>query len=316
MVGHTAAAGHASPTWCSTTPRSSRHCRTTRIDAAGLVSLDELTTARNTPGICIRRAPAPSWYHFTFNGAPGSILADKNLRLAVAKGIDRQAIADVTQRGLVDKPAAAEQPHLRRRPEGLPGQQRRGGLRPGEGQGRNSTRLGWRINGQFREKDGRQLVIRDVLYDAQTRRSSSPRSRRTASRRSASSSNSTPRAAAASSPTTSSPATSTSPSSRWVGDAFPLCCLTQIYTTRRGKQLRQDQQLRRSTPRSSRRSTSSTRPRPATLANELDKMIWAEAVSACRCSSRPATSRCAAPWRTYGPAGIGDLDYTKIGFMK
>ena len=74
------------------------------IDAAGLVSLDELTTARNTPGISIRRAPAPSWYHFTFNGAPGSILSDKNLRLAIAKGIDRQAIADVTQRGMVDKP--------------------------------------------------------------------------------------------------------------------------------------------------------------------------------------------------------------------
>ena len=28
--------------------------------------------------------------------------------------------------------------------------------------------LGWRLNGQFREKDGRQLVIRDVLYDAET----------------------------------------------------------------------------------------------------------------------------------------------------
>ena len=26
--------------------------------------------------------------------------------------------------------------------------------------------LGWRLNGQFREKDGRQLTIRDVFYDA------------------------------------------------------------------------------------------------------------------------------------------------------
>ena len=30
--------------------------------------------------------------------------------------------------------------------------------------------LGWRLNGQFREKDGRQLVIRDVLAEAQTTR--------------------------------------------------------------------------------------------------------------------------------------------------
>ncbi len=74
------------------------------IDAVGLGSLDELTIARRTAGVSIRRAPGLSWYHFTFNGAPGSILSDKALRLAVAKGIDRQAIADVTQRGLVDKP--------------------------------------------------------------------------------------------------------------------------------------------------------------------------------------------------------------------
>ena len=26
--------------------------------------------------------------------------------------------------------------------------------------------LGWRLNGQFREKDGQQLVIRDVLFDS------------------------------------------------------------------------------------------------------------------------------------------------------
>ena len=30
--------------------------------------------------------------------------------------------------------------------------------------------LGWQLNGQFREKDGRQLVIRDVFYDAQSTR--------------------------------------------------------------------------------------------------------------------------------------------------
>ncbi len=58
------------------------------IDATGLGSLDELTIARRTPGISIRRTPGLQWYHFTFNGAPGSILSDKALRLAVAKGID------------------------------------------------------------------------------------------------------------------------------------------------------------------------------------------------------------------------------------
>ncbi|MBV8928075.1 MAG: ABC transporter family substrate-binding protein, partial [Mycobacteriaceae bacterium] len=74
------------------------------IDATGIASLDEMTIVQRTPGISVRRAPGPSWYHFTFNGAPGSILADKKLRLAIAKGIDRQTIANVTQRGLADNP--------------------------------------------------------------------------------------------------------------------------------------------------------------------------------------------------------------------
>ena len=50
------------------------------IDAAGLAVLDELTIAQRTAGVSIRRAPRASWYHFTFNGAQGSILADQALR--------------------------------------------------------------------------------------------------------------------------------------------------------------------------------------------------------------------------------------------
>ena len=74
------------------------------IDASGVASLDELKTTRSAPGIAMRRAPSAQWYHMTFNGAPGSILADPKLRMAIAKGIDRQAIVTVAQNGLVDKP--------------------------------------------------------------------------------------------------------------------------------------------------------------------------------------------------------------------
>ncbi len=86
------------------------------IDASGLGlarRADHRPRAR--PGSRSGARPSNSWYHFTFNGAPGSILADKALRLAIAKGIDRQAIADITQRGLADKPGHPEQPRLRRR---------------------------------------------------------------------------------------------------------------------------------------------------------------------------------------------------------
>ncbi len=65
----------------------------------------------------------------------------------------------------------------------------------------------------------------------------------------------------------------------WVGDAFSLCCLNQIYTTERGEQLRQDQQ---SGDRRQGRSRCFDELDPAkarALANELDKMIFDEVFS-------------------------------------
>ena len=193
------------------------------IDATGVASLDELTIARNTPGISIRRAPSASWYHFTFNGAPGSILADKALRLAIAKGIDRQAIANITQRGLADNPVPLNNHMFVAGQEGYQDNSGVVAFDPEKAK-EELDALGWRLNGQFREKDGRQLVIRDV-FTTHNRQGRSARSRRTALRRSASSSSLTRNPAAASSPTTSSSATSTSPSSAGRAIAFSLCCL-------------------------------------------------------------------------------------------
>ena len=139
------------------------------LDATGVASLDELTIARNTPGISIRRAPSASWYHFTFNGAPGSILADKALRLAIAKGIDRQAIANISQRGLADNPVPLNNHIYVAGQEGYQDNSAVVAFDPEKAK-QELDALGWRLNGQFREKDGRQLVIRDVLYDAQTTR--------------------------------------------------------------------------------------------------------------------------------------------------
>ncbi len=94
------------------------------IDAADVGSLDDMVTAQRTPGIAIRSAPAPIWYHFTFNGAPGSILDDRE---AAAGDLQRHRPPDHRQRrpAWPDRPSdAAEQPRFRRRPGGLPRQQR------------------------------------------------------------------------------------------------------------------------------------------------------------------------------------------------
>ncbi len=139
------------------------------IDASGIGSLDQLTIARRTKGVSIRRAPTPSWYHFTFNGAKGSILADPALRRAVAEGIDRQSIAAVSQHGLSSNPAALNN-HIF--VEGQQGYEDNSGVvayNPEKAK-HDLDALGWKLNGPFRERNGQQLVIRDLFYDAQTSR--------------------------------------------------------------------------------------------------------------------------------------------------
>ncbi|MBO0876247.1 MAG: ABC transporter family substrate-binding protein [Pseudonocardia sp.] len=55
--------------------------------------VDQLRRAQSMPGVVIRNAPSRDFTHVTFNGAQGSVLADPDLRRAIARGIDRQAIA-------------------------------------------------------------------------------------------------------------------------------------------------------------------------------------------------------------------------------
>ncbi|MFF2086472.1 ABC transporter family substrate-binding protein [Nocardia sp. NPDC058176] len=137
------------------------------LDATALNGIEEVTTATNTAGIAVRRAPANRFSHFTFNGAPGSILADPKLRVAISKGIDRQAIATATQQGVVADPKPLNN-HLY-----LVGQK---GYRDNaesvsydpEAAARMLDELGWKLNGDVREKDGRKLEIRDVMYQADT----------------------------------------------------------------------------------------------------------------------------------------------------
>ncbi len=282
------------------------------IDAAGLGSLDELTTARNTAGISIRRAPGPSWYHFTFNGAPGSILADKALRLAVAKGIDRQAIADVTQRGLVDKPVPLNNHVFVAGQQGYQDNSAVAAFDPEQARAELDA-LGWKLNGQFREKDGKPLVIRDVLYDAQSTRQFGQIAQNNLAQIGVKLE------------------LDAKPGNNffsqyintgdfdiaqfsWVGDAFPLGGLTQIFASdgdsNFGKigspeidakieavldELDQD--------------------KARVLANELDQMLWAEGFSLPLTQS-PGNVGVRSTLANFGPAGIGDIDYTKVGFTQ
>ena len=282
------------------------------IDATGLASLDELTIARRTAGISIRRAPGLSWYHFTFNGAPGAILSDKALRLAIAKGIDRQAIADVTQRGLVDKPAPLNN-HIY--VAGQKGYQDNSQVVPydPEKAKQELDALGWKLNGQFREKDGKQLVIRDVLYDAQTTRQVALVAQNSLAQIGVNLQiDAKPGDGFFTNYVNVGDFDITQFS--WVGDAFALCCLNQIYTTgadsNYGKisspeiDAKVDDTLNELDPDKAR-----------ALANDVDKLIWGEGFSLPLFQS-PGNVAVRTNLANFGPAGLGDLNYSTIGFTK
>jgi peptide/nickel transport system substrate-binding protein len=282
------------------------------IDATGIGSLDELTIARRTAGISIRRAPALSWYHFTFNGAPGSILADKALRLAVAKGIDRQAIANVSQRGLVDNPVPLNNHIYVAGQEGYQDNSAVTAFDPEKAK-QELDALGWRMNGQFREKDGRQLVIRDVFFDSLSTRQIAQVAQ-----------NSLAQIGVKLDLVTAPGGTLFTDyitvgnfdigQFSWVADPFALSSLTQIFASGGESNFGKigspeiDAQIEK--------TLDELDPAKArTLSNELDKMVWAEGFSLPLFQSA-GNSAVRSTLANFGPAGLGDLDYTKIGFMK
>jgi peptide/nickel transport system substrate-binding protein len=282
------------------------------IDATGLASLDELTVARRTEGVSIRRAPGNSWYHFTFNGAPGSILADKGLRLAIAKAIDRQTIADVTQRGLADSPVPLNNHVYVAGQEGYQDNSAVVAFDPEKAK-QELDALGWRLNGQFREKDGRQLVIRDVLYDSLTTRQFGQIAQNNLAQVGVKLDLDAKGGGGFFSNHINVGDFDIAQFS-WVGDAFPLSGLPQIYASdgesNFGKigspeiDAKIEQTLEQLDPAKARDS-----------ANEVDKLIWAEGFSLPLTQS-PGNVAVRSTLANFGAFGLADADYTKIGFTK
>ncbi len=282
------------------------------IDATGTATLDELTVARRTEGVSIRRAPGNSWYHFTFNGAPGSILADKALRLAIGKAIDRQTIANVTQRGLADNPVPLNNHVYVAGQEGYQDNSAVVAFDPEKAK-QELDALGWRLNGQFREKDGRQLVIRDVLYDSLSTRQFGQIAQNNLAQVGVKLDLDAKGGAGFFSNHINVGDFDIAQFS-WVGDAFPLSGLPQIYASggesNFGKigspeiDAKIEQTLEELDPAKAR-----------DLANEVDKLIWAEGFSLPLTQS-PGNVAVRSTLANFGAFGLADADYTKIGFMK
>jgi peptide/nickel transport system substrate-binding protein len=282
------------------------------IDASGLASLDELTVARRTPGIAIRRAPGLSWYHFTFNGAPGSILADPALRNAISKGIDRQTIANVTQRGLTDNPAPLNNHIYVAGQNGYQDNSAVVAFDPEKAK-QELDALGWKMNGQFREKDGKQLVIRDVFYDAQTTRQVGQVAQNSLAQIGVK----LDLQAKGGTGFFSQYITVGNfdiAQFAWGADAFPLSGLTQIYLSTGESNFGKigspeiDAKIEQTL-------NELDADKARALANELDKLIWADDVSL-PLFQTPGNVAVRSNLANFGAAGLADVNYTAIGFMK
>lgn len=282
------------------------------IDATGLASLDEVTIARRTQGISIRRAPSASWYHFTFNGAPGSILADPALRTAISKGIDRQTIANVTQRGLADNPAPLNNHIYVAGQQGYQDNSAPAAFDP-EAAKKELDDLGWKMNGQFREKDGKQLVVRDTFYDAASTRQVAQIAQNSLAQIGVK----LDLQAKGGNGFFSQYITVGNfdiAQFTWVADAFPLSGLTQIYASGGDSNFGKIG----SPDIDAKIEATLTELDPAkarVLANDVDKALWAEGFglplfqSAGNVAVRSTLAN-------FGAAGMADVDYTAIGFMK
>ncbi|GCB01722.1 hypothetical protein NCCNTM_53560 [Mycolicibacterium sp. NCC-Tsukiji] len=284
------------------------------IDATGLGSIDDMVRARRTKGVDIRTAPGPTWSHLTFNGAPGSILADPAVRHAVAMGIDRKTIVTVLQHGLVDNPVPLNN-HIY--VAGQAGYQNNSGGTPfdPEAARRELDALGWKLPAgrSVREKDGKPLKVRIVFYDAPSGRQIGQLTQKTLAD-----------IGVKLELVVSSGADFFSqyiiPSNfdiaafAWQGDAFPLSGLTQIYASggesNFGKvgtpeiDAKIEQTLDELDP-----------VKAQALANQLDRMLWAETFSLPLAQS-PGNAAVRSTLANYGPAGLGDLNYMTIGFTK
>ncbi|BAX93841.1 ABC transporter family substrate-binding protein [Mycobacterium shigaense] len=282
------------------------------VDAAGVGTLDDAVIAERTPGIVIRRAPAPTWSHFTFNGAPGSILADDRLRLAICRGINRQAIVDVVQHGLTPHPVPLNNHVFVDGQVGYQNNSAPGDYNPEQAR-KDLDALGWKLNGSVREKDGRQLAVRDVFYDAQSNRQVAMVAQNNLAQigvklvLDAKSGNGffSQYVSVGDFDVT---------QFSWVGGAFPLSALPQIYTSdgdsNFGKigndaiDAKIDQTLSELDPDKAR-----------ALANQVDAMLWQESFSL-PLFQTPGNMAVRSDLANYGAHGIADIDYTAIGFTK
>jgi peptide/nickel transport system substrate-binding protein len=125
--------------------------------------LNSFARAQSAAGVTVRKALAPNYRHITFNGRPGNILADQQLRIAIQKAINRQAITQAQIGRIVPGVMPLGNHIFVQGQRGYQDNSQVVAYNPAEAS-RMLDQLGWTRQGQgVRSKNGKQLVIRDVI---------------------------------------------------------------------------------------------------------------------------------------------------------
>jgi peptide/nickel transport system substrate-binding protein len=125
--------------------------------------INSFAKAQSAAGVTVRKALAPNYRHITFNGRPGNILADEQLRIAIQKGINRQAITQAQIGRIVPGVTPLGDHIFMQGQRGYQDNSQGVAYNPGDAS-RMLDQLGWTRQGQgVRSKDGKLLEIRDVI---------------------------------------------------------------------------------------------------------------------------------------------------------
>ncbi|MFI6482836.1 ABC transporter family substrate-binding protein [Nonomuraea sp. NPDC050663] len=118
--------------------------------------------AKGTQGAVVRQAAGPDFRHITINGE-SPMLSDPNVRQAIAMGINRQAIAQSDLQGL-DWPITLLNNHFfMNTQEGYQDNAGPLGVYDAAKAGQALDTAGWKLSGQTRMKDGKELNLRFVM---------------------------------------------------------------------------------------------------------------------------------------------------------
>ncbi|MEV8632251.1 ABC transporter family substrate-binding protein [Streptosporangium sp. NPDC051023] len=125
-------------------------------------SAPDYARAKSSQGAIIRQAAGPDFRHFTMNGE-SALLSDVNVRRAIAMGINRQAITQSDLQGL-DWPIVLLNNHFfMNTQDGYRDNAGEIGVYNPERAKQLLDAAGWKLSGQTRTKDGKELNLRFVM---------------------------------------------------------------------------------------------------------------------------------------------------------